>query len=128
MSWHGGSYIFEPVVRELIDSGASELMVAKVTRVLLEKLEDLDWADADGSIGLFDHPGVLEAANDLGYYTQDQIPSDGSYSTVRIRCGACKRRVHYRRKDDWDAVSEPHTVADGDERMCEGSGKNPYGY
>lgn len=133
MSWHGGSHVFEPVVRELIDSGAGEETVARVTRTLLTVLIELDWAEAEESVGLFDHPGVLEGANDVGLYAYDQIPEDGMLSTARIRCNACKRRVHYRRDEDGGVHSELHSKTTGGATMggnalCAFSGRGPDGY
>jgi hypothetical protein len=133
MSWHGGDEIFERVVKEMIDSGASELLIARVTRTLLTVLIEQDWAQAEESVGLFDHPGVLEGANDVGVYAYGQIPEDGTLSTARIRCNACKRRVHYRMDEDGGVHSELHSRTTGEGTMdgnalCAFSGKGPDGY
>lgn len=133
MSWHGGDHIFEPVVQTMIDAKADKELIARVTAVLLEKLIDLNWAQAEESIGLYEHPGVLEGANRIGLFAYGQIPEDGSLSTAEIRCTACKQRVRYRKDEDGVVQSEVHhrwaAVAEHETNdLCPYSNRGPDGY
>lgn len=121
------SEIFEPVVRELVASGAPNTGVYRTTRALIEALVDRGWDDVEGSVALFIHPAVLDAANSLGYYAYDQIPDDGELSTALIRCKACQRRVRYR-QNDGEVYSEVHATSYGGTDVCAYSGEPPNGY
>lgn len=132
MGWASGGDIFEAVVDELIATRADEATIGRVTRVLIEKLVERGWDTEEESIGRYDHPGVLRAANELGYHAYHQIPEDGSYSQARIRCRACRNRVTYRRDEEGEVRSEIHAVVFGATMrgpgLCPFSNKNPHGY
>lgn len=125
MSFMSASEIFEPVVRTLVEHSDDDA-VFWATRELIRVLTERGWDDVEGSVALFDHPAVLDAANDLGYYADDQIPAMGAMSTAKIRCRACGRRRSYYRDDEGDVHSDVHVTADNE--LCPYSGKNPRGH
>ena len=119
MGWSSGDKVFEPVVNKLIEHYYPDDAMEEVVYTLIVALEERGWDTVDESIGLYDSPAVLAAANRLGYYADHQIPEDGTYSKDLIYCHGCRRGVRYR-KTESGVFSEEHE--------CRFSGKDMNGY
>lgn len=140
MGWASAGDIFEPVIDVMIEAEAPDEVIYRVTDKLMGVLIAGDWDTVEESIGQHDHPAVLRAANERGYYAEEQIPDDGSYSTALIQCQHCEQLVRYRRDigDDHEVQSEPHSRysqealdekgAKAEATPCPYSGKTPNGW
>lgn len=86
MGWSsGGSRVFDPVARALIEAGASDDLKRRTLGPLIDELRDLDWDTQDESLEEFrDDPVIVALFRERG--TTDTC-KDGGGGEQTTECG-----------------------------------------